>query len=107
VFRTTSRSEGIASFAEETLKCHLPSNFTAHAEGCTSRPMSQSWVKFQEAEDRAFRGLPPLADGSGPSPVDAQRDMMQAFVQRGIENPAKSVTQPDLADGLAKTACPA
>lgn len=71
----------------------MASNFTAHAESCTSRPKQQSWEVFQASAARVLNGLPPLAEVTAPTPVDAQHDMMQAFIQRGIDNPAKSVTQ--------------
>ncbi|KAF7378021.1 Reverse transcriptase-RNase H-integrase [Mycena sanguinolenta] len=93
IFRTSPRSAGIAKFEDETQKIKLPSNFTGHADSCNSRPSAQSWANFQEAEARARKGLPPLLDAAVPASVEAQRGMMQAFIQQGIDHPAKKVTQ--------------
>ncbi|KAK6988651.1 reverse transcriptase-RNase H-integrase [Favolaschia claudopus] len=91
--RTTPRTEGITEYENETLKIKTPSNFTNHAEKCTHRPTAQSFEKYQESADRVRRGLPALPESVASSSQDPQREMMQGFIQRGIDNPAKSVTQ--------------
>ncbi|KAK7045126.1 reverse transcriptase-RNase H-integrase [Favolaschia claudopus] len=91
-FRTTGRTEGVKEWAEETQKIKNTSNFIAHADDCPDRPSAQSFEAYQTARERARQGLPALPIISGPSPLEAERNMMGEFIQRGIENPAKVVT---------------
>ncbi|KAF7348260.1 Reverse transcriptase-RNase H-integrase [Mycena sanguinolenta] len=91
-FRTCPRSEGVEKWADEIQKIKTTSNFITHAEECDRRPPAQSWEEYQVARERERKGLPVLPPSSGPSPYEVERGMMASFIQRGLDNPAKVVT---------------
>ncbi|KAJ7125960.1 hypothetical protein C8R44DRAFT_874357 [Mycena epipterygia] len=91
-FRSSPRTDGIDAWAQETVKIKGSSNFIKHAEECDRRPPAQSWEQYQLARERKRQGLPALPVSSDPSPHEAERDMMSDFIRRGVENPAKAVT---------------
>ncbi|KAF7370112.1 Reverse transcriptase-RNase H-integrase [Mycena sanguinolenta] len=91
-FRTCPRSEGVEKWADEIQKIKTTSNFITHAEECDRRPPAQSWEEYQVAREREHKGLPVLPPSSGPSPYEVERGMMASFIQRGLDNPAKVVT---------------
>lgn len=79
-------------WTKETLKIKATSNFIKHAEDCDKRAPAQSWEQYQIARDRKRKNLPALPVSSDPSPFEAEQGMMADFIQRGIDNPAKTVT---------------
>ncbi|KAJ7927094.1 hypothetical protein B0H13DRAFT_1861634 [Mycena leptocephala] len=85
-------SDNNLDWTKETTKIKTPSNFINHADECDGRPPAQSWERYTAAQERACQGLPPFAVDTTPSALDAQHGMMDSFIQRGIENPAKTVT---------------
>ncbi|KAJ7508169.1 hypothetical protein B0H11DRAFT_1902484 [Mycena galericulata] len=91
-FGCCPRTEGLEDWDKETLKLKATSNFINHAEECERRPPAQSWEAYQTARERQRQGLPALPLSSDPSPFEAEQGMMQDFIQRGIDNPAKVVT---------------
>ncbi|KAF7354492.1 hypothetical protein MVEN_01138500 [Mycena venus] len=86
------RTKGIDEWAQETEKIKATSNFITHADECQLRPAAQSWEQFQAVRERQRKGLPPLPVDSDPSPWNARQEMVVDFVKRGVENPAKVVT---------------
>ncbi|KAF7346736.1 Reverse transcriptase-RNase H-integrase [Mycena sanguinolenta] len=88
----TPRSEGINEWDQETERIKIPSNFLQHADTCSNRPPAQSWEQYQLAHERKHQNLPPLPMSSNPSPHEVEQEMMSDFIRRGIENPAKVVT---------------
>jgi hypothetical protein len=91
-YRCSARTDSIYEWAQETEKIKATSNFIKHAEDCDRRPPAQSWDHYQLARERERQKLPPLPTSSEPSPYEAEQEMMSDFVRRGVENPAKVVT---------------
>ncbi|KAF7296753.1 Reverse transcriptase-RNase H-integrase [Mycena indigotica] len=91
-FRTTTRTPGLNDFDKETLKLGVASNFISHAENCRNRPEDQSFERYKAEMERATQGLPPLPASESLTPLERQQAAMGQFVQRGIENPAKTIT---------------
>ncbi|KAJ7880694.1 hypothetical protein B0H13DRAFT_2345492 [Mycena leptocephala] len=90
-FRCSPRTDGINDWGDEPQKIKNTSNFIKHADECKDRPDAQSWEQYQLALERKRKGLPALPASSDPSPLQAEQEMMSDFVQRGIENPARTV----------------
>lgn len=57
-----------------------------------TRPPAQSWEEYQKARERAAKVFPALPVSSDPSPAEAQQGIMQTFLRRGMDEPAKVVT---------------
>ncbi|KAJ7913731.1 hypothetical protein B0H13DRAFT_1873594 [Mycena leptocephala] len=82
----------MSDWATETLKIKTSSNFINHADECPKRPPAQSWEQYEIARERKRKNLPEFPINSDPSLFEVEQDMMQGFIQRGIDNPAKTVT---------------
>jgi hypothetical protein len=75
-------------WATETLKIKTSSNFINHADECPKRPPAQSWEQYEIARERKRKNLSEFPITSDPSLFEAEQEMMQGFIQRGIDNPA-------------------
>jgi hypothetical protein len=91
-YRCSTRTDGIDEWAQEMEKIKATSNFIKHAEECDRRPPAQAWDQYQLARERKRQNLPPLPTSSDPSPYEAEQEMMSDFIRRGVEKPARVVT---------------
>ncbi|CAK5282937.1 unnamed protein product [Mycena citricolor] len=81
-YRTTLRTKGVQSFADETLPLSTPSNWISHALECTRHPVNQSFETFQSIARNS--GTMPASDVTA---SDQTNKIMTAFLQRGREQP--------------------
>ncbi|KAJ7892792.1 hypothetical protein B0H14DRAFT_3681165 [Mycena olivaceomarginata] len=91
-YRCSARTDGINEWAQETEKIRATSNFIKYLEDCDRCPPAQAWDQYQLARERKCQNLPPLSTSLDPSPYEGEQEMMSDFIQRGVENPAKVVT---------------
>jgi hypothetical protein len=89
-YRCSPRTPNCTKYENKKLKHPAASNFISHSEKCSKVPFTKTWATYKAA----YGGVD-LGDGEtvAVSSIDAQREMMQSFNARGLENPVKSVTK--------------
>ncbi len=93
--RTCPRTPGCKSYQLETIRKFNISNFITHLERCDKLPSTESWEQWKSRQNSA-----PAAGGAAREDAElnhgaaaAQRNVLQEFVQRGIESPHQEVTR--------------
>jgi hypothetical protein len=104
-YRCTPRTETCKKYENETIKRPGSSNFISHSSKCKSVPAEQTWEAY-EARNGADAGVGEGDARGGPSGIggglEAQRSFMDNFSARGIQNPAKVVTNKGFREHLVK-----
>jgi hypothetical protein len=108
-YRCTPRTESCKKYEKETIKRPGSSNFISHSSKCKSVPPEMTWAAFEArngaevGEGDAQASTSGAAGSSGVAPgLEAQRSFMDNFSARGLQNPAKVVTNKGFREHLVK-----
>ncbi|KAF8835974.1 hypothetical protein BDN67DRAFT_984264, partial [Paxillus ammoniavirescens] len=113
-YQTSPRTSKCVDYANETLSQPPSSNFSSHLNKCKGLPASHSFeawcLQNDQSKSAQAQDTPndiaqtPQVGVEQPklSSLAAQRDSMKAFIQCGIDNPAKQVTVKGFREHLVK-----